>query len=290
MSCAVKAGLPARPRMVSFRQSTEACIKLVQISVRSDLCKLHLAYFSFLFVTVAARHLLRPICLPLFPPPLSTLGQYPTTSTFVGALGVSLALSSPFRRHKATCSVNSSTPRLGFPRRLFFHFYDTFFSLRHLSLDYSLLHCVANNLSFPLVLLPDLGLRHTVIERTFTRLVEQLLHFMNLDLLFLDEIWFVLGVSPTSWVYSTVFYGFSLSPSRSFFFSSAFQLIVRSFIHLRHSLLSSNIHYLLYHDHPFPSSIEIDASVFLESLFEDTFGAFAWSMVIDWSIFWNMFR
>ena len=108
---------------------------------------------------------------------------------------------------------------------------------------------------------------------------------MNLDLLFLDEIWFVLGVSPTSWVYSTVFYGFSLSPSRSFFFSSAFQLIVRSFIHLRHSLLSSNIHYLLYHDHPFPSLIEIDASVFLESLFEDTFGAFAWSMVIDWSIF-----
>ena len=70
-----------------------------------------------------------------------------------------------------------------------------------------------------------------------------------------------------------------------FFSFSAFQLIVRSFIHLRHSLLSSNIHYLLCHDRPFPSSIEIDASVFLESLFEDTFGAFAWSMVIDWSIF-----
>jgi hypothetical protein len=109
---------------------------------------------------------------------------------------------------------------------------------------------------------------------------------MDLDLLFLDEIWFVLGVSPTSWVYSTVFYGFSLSPS----FSSVFQLIVRPFVHLRHSLLSSNIHYLLCHDRPFPSSIEIDASVFLESLFGDTFGAFAWSMIIDWSIFWNMFR
>jgi hypothetical protein len=95
----------------------------------------------------------------LYPPPLSQRwANSSTTSTFVGALGVSLALSPPFRRHKATCSVNSSTPRLGFPRRLFIHFYDTFFSLRHLSLDYSLLHCVANNLSFPLVFLPDLGL------------------------------------------------------------------------------------------------------------------------------------
>jgi hypothetical protein len=197
----------------------------VQISANFSL-----AYFSFLFVTVAAGHLLRSICLPLFPPPLSTLGQYPTTSTFVGALGVSLALSSPFRRHKATCSVNSSTPRLGFPRRLFIHFYDTFFSLRHLSLDYSLLHCVANNLSFPLVLLPDLGLRHTVIERTFTRLVEQLLHFMNLDLLFLDEIWFVLGVSPTSWVYSTVFYGFFTFAFSFIFLFFSFSTY-RSFIH-----------------------------------------------------------
>jgi hypothetical protein len=115
---------------------------------------------------------------------------------------------------------------------------------------------------------------------------------MDLDLVFLDEIWFVLGVSPTSWVYSTVFYRCSLSPSRSSFFFFSFSTyrsfvrsFVRSFFHLRHSLLSSNIHYLLCHDHPFPSSIEIDASVFLESLFEDTFGAFAWSMVIDWSIF-----
>src|SRR5277367_4496832 len=37
------------------------------------------------------------------------------------------------------------------------------------------------------------------------------------------------------------------------------------------------------------TSIEIDVSVFLESLFGDI-GAFAWSMVIDWSIFWNMVR
>jgi hypothetical protein len=113
----------------------------------------------------------------LYPPPISRRwANSPTTSTFVGALGVSLALSSPFRRHKATCSVNSSTPRLGFPRRLFFHFYDTFFSLRHLSLDYSLLHCVANNLSFPLVFLPNLSLRHTVIKRTFTHFLSSSLY------------------------------------------------------------------------------------------------------------------
>src|SRR5271154_2584032 len=39
MSPAVKARLTARPLLVSFRQSTEACIKLVQISASSDLYK-----------------------------------------------------------------------------------------------------------------------------------------------------------------------------------------------------------------------------------------------------------
>src|SRR5271155_5083064 len=39
MSPAVKAKLTARPLLVSFRQSTEACIKLVQISASSDLCQ-----------------------------------------------------------------------------------------------------------------------------------------------------------------------------------------------------------------------------------------------------------
>jgi hypothetical protein len=153
-------------------------------------------------------------------------------------------------------------------------------------------------------LLPDLGLRHTVIERTFTRLVEQLLHFMNLDLLFLDEIWFVLGVSPTSWVYSTVFYGFSLPSSLSFFvfFSSS---AYRSSVHLRHSFLPTFIIYFSRPSSLFISpredqtvprmrqfllrptqatvrcyartSIEIDASVFLESLFGDTF----WSIRME---------
>jgi len=42
----------------------------------------------------------------VFPRPLSRRwANCPTTSTFVGALGVSFALFSPFRRHKATCSV-----------------------------------------------------------------------------------------------------------------------------------------------------------------------------------------
>ena len=108
MSRAVKASLPARPRMVSFRQSTEACIKLVQISVRSDLCKLHLAYFSFLFVTVAARHLLRPICLPLFPPFFSTLGQLPDNLYLYRRSGLFICPSPlPFGSHKASCSVLS---------------------------------------------------------------------------------------------------------------------------------------------------------------------------------------
>ena len=90
--------------------------------------------------------------------------------------------------------------------------------------------------------------------------------------------------------------------------SSALQLIVRSFVRSQHSFLSSNIHYLLFHDRSLSSShhmkiklslaivrchartsIEIDESVFLESLLGDI-GAFAWSMVIDWSIFWNMVR
>ena len=179
MSPAVKASLPARPLLVSFTVIQDGGLhQVVQISATQISTNFTLAYFSFLFVTLAARHLLRSACL-CFPPPLSRRwASSPTTSTFVGALGVSLALSSPFRRHKATCSVYSSTPRLGFPRRFFTHFYPTFFSLLHLSLDYSLLHCVANNLSFSLVFPPNLGLRHTVIERTFTSLVEQLLHFL----------------------------------------------------------------------------------------------------------------
>jgi hypothetical protein len=45
-----------------FRQSIEACIKLVQISARSDLSNYPRLPFS-LFVTAAARHLLRFTCL-----------------------------------------------------------------------------------------------------------------------------------------------------------------------------------------------------------------------------------
>src|SRR5271155_64032 len=88
---------------------------------------------------------------------------------------------------------------------------------------------------------------------------------------------------PTSWVYSTVFYGFSPSSSLSFFvfFSfSAYHLFVYGILFFLPTFI-----YLLFHDRPLSSSVEIDASVFLESLFGDNFGAFAWSMVIDWSFF-----
>ena len=87
----------------SFR--TEACIKLVQISGRPDLGKLHprLPFFplrhccSKTFITFHMS-----VALSSF----STLGQYPTTSTFIGVLG-SLIDSFLFisKAVKATCSV-----------------------------------------------------------------------------------------------------------------------------------------------------------------------------------------
>jgi hypothetical protein len=111
-------------------------------------------------------------------------------------------------------------------------------------------------------------------------------------------------LDPTSWVYSTVFYGFSLPSSLSFFvfFSSS---AYRSSVHLRHSFLPTFIIYFSRPSSLFISpredqtvprmrqfllrptqatvrcyartSIEIDASVFLESLFGDTF----WSIRME---------
>jgi hypothetical protein len=136
--------------------------------------------FPFLFVTIAARHLLRSTC-PRSPTSFSTLGQYPTTSTFIGVLG-SLIASFPLHfENRKSHLFRFSLPFLAIriSASPFVHFYRTpFFPLRPLSLDYSLLNCVANNLSFALVVLPNRGPQHTVIERAFTRLVEQLLHFL----------------------------------------------------------------------------------------------------------------
>ena len=77
-----------------FRQSTEACIKLVQISAN-----ITLAYFSFLFVTVVARHLLHSICLPLFPPPLdiglTTQQPQPLSALWAFHLPFSSSVSAP---------------------------------------------------------------------------------------------------------------------------------------------------------------------------------------------------
>jgi hypothetical protein len=148
--------------------------QLVQISATT------LLFVSFLFVTVAARHLLRSTCLR-FPPPLSRRwANYPTTFTFIGVLGSLFAPLFRLEAVKPPVPFYPSLLAIWISASLFIHFYrTTFFSLRHLSLDYSLLHCVANKLSFALVFLPDLGLRHTVIERTFTLLVKQLLHFLS---------------------------------------------------------------------------------------------------------------
>ena len=110
-----------------------------------------------------------------FPPLSRRWANCPTTSTFVGAFGVSLALSSPFRRHKATCSVYASTPRLGFPPRRSFFSSQFFLSLRRFNDGYNLQQCAVKNLSFQL--LPILSIRQE-IGGTFTRLVEQLLHFL----------------------------------------------------------------------------------------------------------------
>jgi hypothetical protein len=46
-----------------------------------------LLFVSFLFVTVAARHLLRSTCLRFPPPPSRRWANYPTTFTFIGVLG-----------------------------------------------------------------------------------------------------------------------------------------------------------------------------------------------------------
>jgi hypothetical protein len=91
-------------------------------------------------------------------------------------LGVSLALSSLFRRHKATCSVYSSTPRPGLPHRCSFlskRFLPS--PLRRSNRGYSLQQCAVSDLSFQL--LPNLSIRQE-IGGTFKRLVEQLLHFL----------------------------------------------------------------------------------------------------------------
>ena len=54
---------------------------LVQISATT------LLFVSFLFVTVAARHLVRSTCLRFPPPPSRRWANYPTTFTFIGVLG-----------------------------------------------------------------------------------------------------------------------------------------------------------------------------------------------------------
>src|SRR5271155_1821223 len=116
-------------------------------------------------------------------------------------------------------------------------------------------------------------------------------------------------LDPTDWVYSTVFYhGFLTSSSLSSFVFFSFSAY-RSFC-LWHSFLPTFIIYffttvLSLHlptqrsDYPSHASVPsstyashsqvawTNESVFLESLFGDTLGAFAWSMVIDWSIFFN---
>src|SRR5271155_5522407 len=127
-------------------------------------------------------------------------------------------------------------------------------------------------------------------------------------------------LDPTDWVYSTVF----LLRDFDFVFSFIFRLLqlfslsfVRSFVHGNFLFLPTFIIYFITtvlslhlttrrsdypshasvpsstyasHSQVARTSIEIDESVFLESLFGDTFGAFAWCMVLDWSIFWNMVR
>jgi hypothetical protein len=104
-----------------------------------------------------------------------------TTSTFVGALGTSLALflfrfgaikpPVPFYPSLLAIWISASP--------FFIHFYRTaFFSLRHLSTDYSLRHCIANNLSFAFQCSPQSRYSTYAIGGTFTLLVEQLLHFL----------------------------------------------------------------------------------------------------------------
>jgi len=83
-------------------------------------------------------------------------------------------LSSSFRRRKATCSVYTSTPRLGCLCPYSFFSSQFFLSLRRFNHGYNLQQCAVKDLSFQL--LPNLGLRHTVIGRTFTPLLEQFLH------------------------------------------------------------------------------------------------------------------
>src|SRR5271155_2350286 len=114
-------------------------------------------------------------------------------------------------------------------------------------------------------------------------------------------------LDPTELVYSTVFYHrFSTLSSLSSFLFFSFSAY-RSFC-LRHSFLPTFIIYffttvLSLHlttqrsDYPSHASVPsstyashsqvawTDESVFLESLFGDILGAFAWSMVIDWSFF-----
>ena len=114
---------------------------LVQISATT------LVFVSFLFV-ICGETFITFHMSPLSSTSLSTLGQLPDNFYLYRRSGLFICPSPlPFGSRKATCSVYSSTPRLGFPRRFFIHFYSTFFSLRHLSLDYSLLHCVSNNRS-----------------------------------------------------------------------------------------------------------------------------------------------
>src|SRR5271155_114333 len=87
MSPGVKASLTARTLIVSF---------FVSQGWRQARLDLTFPYFPFLFVTIAARHLSRSTC-PRSPTSFSTLGQYPTTSTFIGVPGASIAhFSLPF--------------------------------------------------------------------------------------------------------------------------------------------------------------------------------------------------
>src|SRR5271155_5349656 len=84
--------------------------------------------------------------------------------------------------------------------------------------------------------------------------------FLDLDiscvLVVDDRLWFVLRVVwiPRIGFIQLVSMGFRLHLLFHFSSSSALQLIVRSFVRSQHSFLSSNIHYLLFHDRPLSSS------------------------------------
>jgi hypothetical protein len=133
------------------------------------------------------------------------------------------------------------------------------------------------------------------------------------------EIWFVLGLV---WIPRVGFIqlfsmGFRFRLLFHFSSSSALQLIVRPFIYgipfFQHSLstfhgrpLSSSHHAKIrqslacvssFFDLRKPQSgathghrLRSTRLFFWSHCLEIPFGAFAWSMVIDWSIFWNMFR